>query len=173
VQPRFCTRRAAPRRAQDRMHLDCVFSILGDDVCLMLEEMMGEDSPTRRLVDEYARPEPGKPYALARQGVEFAEYMRDNGYHIIPVVGADQLVRARPSPPRLLRVSAGASSEAGGRLLARAPRPWHAPLDCRTSRMACCAWKFRHATVKCVPKHASLQPSCRARVARRTEPSRG
>ena len=34
------------RCAQDRMHLDCVFSILGDDVCLMLEEMMGEASPT-------------------------------------------------------------------------------------------------------------------------------
>jgi len=97
------------RRAQDRMHLDCVFSILGDDVCLMLEEMMGEDSPTRRLVDEYSRPEPGKPYALSRQGVEFADYMRDNGYHIIPVVGADPQARAPPPPPRPLRVPAGAS----------------------------------------------------------------
>ncbi|KAK9833540.1 hypothetical protein WJX81_003550 [Elliptochloris bilobata] len=77
---------------QDRMHLDCVFSILGDDVCLMLEEMMGDYSPTRRLVDEYTRPEPGKPYELSRQGVEFAAYMRNNGYHIIPVAGADQLL---------------------------------------------------------------------------------
>lgn len=34
-------------QSQDRMHLDCVFSILGDDVCLMLDEMMGEESPTR------------------------------------------------------------------------------------------------------------------------------
>ena len=34
-------------QSQDRMHLDCVFSLLGDDVCLMLDEMMGEDSPTR------------------------------------------------------------------------------------------------------------------------------
>jgi len=34
-------------QSQDRMHLDCVFSILGDDVCLMLDEMMGEGSPTR------------------------------------------------------------------------------------------------------------------------------
>ena len=37
------------------MHLDCVFSILGDDCCLMLDEMMGADSPTRRLVDEWTR----------------------------------------------------------------------------------------------------------------------
>ena len=37
------------------MHLDCVFSILGDDCCLMLDEMMGPESPTRRLVDEWTR----------------------------------------------------------------------------------------------------------------------
>ena len=37
------------------MHLDCVFSILGDRCCLMLEDMIGEDSPKRRLVDEYTR----------------------------------------------------------------------------------------------------------------------
>lgn len=40
---------------QDRMHLDCVFSIIGDDVCIMMDEMMGEDSPTRRLVDEWVQ----------------------------------------------------------------------------------------------------------------------
>ena len=37
------------------MHLDCVFSIIGDDVCIMMDEMMGESSPTRRLVDEWVR----------------------------------------------------------------------------------------------------------------------
>lgn len=91
--PSWAANAGSLRCAQDRMHLDCVFSILGDDVCLMLEEMMGEDSPTRRLVDEYSRSEPGKPYELTRQGVEFSAYMRENGYHIIPVAGADQLVR--------------------------------------------------------------------------------
>ena len=40
---------------QDRMHLDCVFSILGDRCCLMLEEMIGEESRTARFVDEYTR----------------------------------------------------------------------------------------------------------------------
>jgi hypothetical protein len=47
------------------MHLDCVFSVLGEDVCLMLEDIMGEASPTRRLVDEYVRDASGK-YSLAR-----------------------------------------------------------------------------------------------------------
>ena len=37
------------------MHLDCVFSLLGDNICLMLKDMMGEDSPTRRLVDEHVQ----------------------------------------------------------------------------------------------------------------------
>ena len=75
------------------MHLDCVFSILGDDCCLMLNEMMGEDSPTRRLVDEWTRT-PDGGYELSRQGMEFSAYMRNEGYYIIPIKAADQLVRA-------------------------------------------------------------------------------
>jgi arginine deiminase len=75
---------------QDRMHLDCVFSILSDTCCLMLEEMMGEEAPTRRLVDEYTRA-PGGGYVLGRQGVEFSAYMRENGYNIIPIQAKHQL----------------------------------------------------------------------------------
>jgi len=76
---------------QDRMHLDCVFSILSDTCCLMLEDMMGPDSPTRRLVDEYVKDPLSGKYALAREGVEFSEYMRGKGYTIIPISGEDQL----------------------------------------------------------------------------------
>lgn len=50
---------------QDRMHLDCVFSVLGEKVCIMLDTIIGEDSPSRRLVDEYVRDANGK-YSLAR-----------------------------------------------------------------------------------------------------------
>ena len=78
-------------QAQDRMHLDCVFSLLGDDVCLMLADMMGEASPTKRTVDEWVRdPGTGK-YALASTGTEFAAFMRGRGFHIIPVPAVDQL----------------------------------------------------------------------------------
>lgn len=49
------------------MHLDCVFSILGDKCCIMLEEMMGQDSKTKRLVDEYSRnPSTGNPGVSGR-----------------------------------------------------------------------------------------------------------
>lgn len=87
---RFAVVRDDFEQHQDRMHLDCVFSILSDNVCIMLEEMIGADSPTRRLVDEYAKGPDGK-YALTRQGVEFRQYMVDNGYHIIPIKSKHQL----------------------------------------------------------------------------------
>lgn len=75
---------------QDRMHLDCVFSVLGDNVCIMLETIMGENSPTRRLVDEYVRDKTGK-YRLLRADIEFSEYMENEGFHIIPISAEDQL----------------------------------------------------------------------------------
>ena len=78
--------------AQDRMHLDCVFSILGDNVCLMMEEMMGEDSPTKRLVDEWSRDEATGGYNLTRQNVEFSEFMQGEGYKIVPIKAEHQLV---------------------------------------------------------------------------------
>lgn len=57
------------------MHLDCVFSILGDKLCLMLQDMQGESSPTRRLVDEYTKDDATGKYKLTREGVEFRSYM--------------------------------------------------------------------------------------------------
>ena len=49
------------------MHLDCVFSVISDSVCIMLEEMIGEDSPTRRLVDEYSRDPITGTYSQSRR----------------------------------------------------------------------------------------------------------
>ena len=74
------------------MHLDCVFSILGNNVCLMLKDMMGTSSPTHRLVDEYVQDSVSATWHLERERVEFSAYMRDNGFHIIPIEGPDQLV---------------------------------------------------------------------------------
>lgn len=87
---------------QERMHLDTVFNILGTDCCLMLEQMMGADSPTRRVVDEYmykSSYSPNSPdlghavgsYVLSRREVEFSQYIRDQGYSIITVSHEEQL----------------------------------------------------------------------------------
>jgi len=56
----------------------------------MLEEMMGETSPTRRLVDEYVRMGPGD-YKVQREGVEFSQYLKENGFNIVPVKPQHQL----------------------------------------------------------------------------------
>jgi arginine deiminase len=37
------------------MHLDCIFNVLGKDVVVLAEDVIGEDKPLRRLVTEYAQ----------------------------------------------------------------------------------------------------------------------
>lgn len=102
------------------MHLDTVFNILSDKCCIMLSEMMGDDSSTRRTVDEYVQVEglvansthmggsvaesrgtlkessPNSDevlgtYRLQRRDVEFAKYVRQKGFAIIEVSGEEQL----------------------------------------------------------------------------------
>lgn len=87
---------------QERMHLDTVFNILGNDCCLMLDEMIGEESPTRRLVDEYKLVPTSANgteddanrygnYVLHQRNVEFSSFMKQRGFHIITVSGDEQL----------------------------------------------------------------------------------
>lgn len=85
-------------RRQERMHLDTVFNVVGEKVCVMLDEMMGAGSETRRVVDVYARDwdEVRKAkavggYVLVRKDVEFAGFMREEGFEIIAVGGSEQL----------------------------------------------------------------------------------
>jgi arginine deiminase len=114
-------------RDQARMHLDCLFNIVADDVCLLAEDVMGDGAPLRRTVDEYERVEAEEDseeagdgdghagehgaapqgaaaggagarrgrstprYVLRRSGVEFSAYLREAGFHIVPVSRAHSL----------------------------------------------------------------------------------
>lgn len=89
-------------KKQDRMHLDTVFNIISSKCCLMLDEMMGSESPTKRLVDEYTLFRPGEneaeestlrvgKYVQRRKDIEFSKYVEEQGYNIIPVSGDEQL----------------------------------------------------------------------------------
>ena len=114
---------------QDRMHLDCVFNILGRKVCLMFEGVIGNDSPIKRLgpsvraarptsrppsdvrvvllpvisralalangstVDEYEQEyvDGRLVYRRVRTDIEFAQYMSELGWAIIPINKDQQL----------------------------------------------------------------------------------
>lgn len=88
-------------KRQERMHLDTVFNVLSENCCLVLEEMVGENSPTRRVVDEYVySPSPSADvtslstigrYRLVRKDVEFSTYLREKGFSIIPISSEEQL----------------------------------------------------------------------------------
>ena len=73
---RFAVVRDEFDKDQDRMHLDCVFSILTHDCCLMCEDMMGAESKTRRLVDLWVRDRRTGKYKMDKEGVEFAAFMK-------------------------------------------------------------------------------------------------
>jgi len=74
---------------QQRMHLDTVFNICGDNVCTMLEDIMGRQSLIRRLVTEYTKDSKGH-YVITKRDMEFSEYMRREGYEIIPLTQKQQ-----------------------------------------------------------------------------------
>lgn len=78
-------------QSQDRMHLDCVFNIVGYDCCLMLEDILNTTSNRRRLVDEYAKDPKTGEYKRIVQDIEFGDYVQSKGFKIIPVSSEDQV----------------------------------------------------------------------------------
>lgn len=78
-------------KSQDRMHLDCVFNIVSENCCVMYEPMMGEDSKVKRLVDEWVQDKETNTYKKAQENVEFTQYLKSVGYHIIPVTHEEQM----------------------------------------------------------------------------------
>lgn len=76
--------------SQQRMHLDTIFNICGDNVCTMLDTVIGEKSTIKRVVTEYTiDSNPGR-YYISQKGVEFSEYLKQEGYLIIPVTNEQQ-----------------------------------------------------------------------------------
>lgn len=86
----FGTRRVAVVRDifdcnQQRMHLDTIFNIASDNCVVMLESVMGDNSDRRRLVTEYTYNTDTGNYGVSRRDVELSLYIREQGYHIIPI----------------------------------------------------------------------------------------
>ncbi|EGC40455.1 hypothetical protein DICPUDRAFT_93382 [Dictyostelium purpureum] len=67
---------------QQRMHLDTVCNIIDERVMLILETICGQDSPIRRLVDEYTKDAHGV-YQLTRNDIEYSQYLKEEGFELI------------------------------------------------------------------------------------------
>ncbi|KYR01130.1 putative arginine deiminase [Tieghemostelium lacteum] len=75
---------------QQRMHLDTVCNIIDHKVMLILEDICGEQSSIRRLVDEYTRnPDTGR-YELSRHDIEYSRYLEDQGFQLVKVSNQNQ-----------------------------------------------------------------------------------
>jgi hypothetical protein len=55
----------------------------------MLEDIIGKESKTRRLVTEYTMNSEGK-YIITKRDIELSEFIQQEGYNIIPVTNAEQ-----------------------------------------------------------------------------------
>lgn len=77
--------------SQDRMHLDCVFGLLSETCCICYEDMLGDESPKKRLVDEYIYIGGERKYSLNRDNIEFGRYLRENNINIINIPHEKQL----------------------------------------------------------------------------------
>jgi arginine deiminase len=70
-------------RKQARMHLDCVFNIVADDVVVLMDSIAGEHAEAFRLVDEYTLVD--GQYHRTQENVEFLRYLRSVGFNVIRV----------------------------------------------------------------------------------------
>lgn len=101
---------------QMQMHLDTYFNIIDKDLCTLVESRLyaKEGDPEWVTVDLYTRAAGEKEYQLAQQDVPFVQYLKDNGYTIIPIKEADELHYANnylAIGPRHIMAVAGQSEE--------------------------------------------------------------
>jgi arginine deiminase len=76
-------------KSQDRMHLDTVFNIVDKERVVILEDIIGESNPKRRMVNLYTRKD-GK-YTLDGEPIEFSNFLKNLGYNLITVTNDQQL----------------------------------------------------------------------------------
>jgi arginine deiminase len=88
--------------SQDRMHLDCIFNVIGKMSCLLLDSVIGQQEDDKhRVVDIWRRSVDGTNvsdvrhgrYELAAcdKGIEFAQYLASAGFKIITISSEEQL----------------------------------------------------------------------------------
>eukprot|EP01104_Vermistella_antarctica_P009900 TRINITY_DN259_c0_g3_i1.p1 TRINITY_DN259_c0_g3~~TRINITY_DN259_c0_g3_i1.p1 ORF type:complete len:898 (-),score=192.82 TRINITY_DN259_c0_g3_i1:121-2739(-) len=75
-------------RSYQRLHLGRCMCILQEDLIAVNDQVMGPDSPRKRLVDEYCRDAHGK-YQLVRRNVELSLYLNQQGFTVVALPSTD------------------------------------------------------------------------------------
>ena len=78
---------------QMQMHLDTYFNIIDKDLCTLVESRYHakEGDPEWVTVDLYTRGSGEKEYRLTRKDVSFVEFLKEQGFTIIPISERDEL----------------------------------------------------------------------------------
>ncbi len=78
---------------QMQMHLDTYFNIIDKDLCTLVESRYHakEGDPEWVTVDLYTRGSGEKEYRLTRKDVPFVEFLKEQGFTIIPISERDEL----------------------------------------------------------------------------------
>lgn len=74
-------------RSQDRMHLDTIFNVVDERNVVVWEYAITREDK-KRVVDLYEREEGSKEYRMVKQGVDFVEFLKSEGFNVI--VASDQ-----------------------------------------------------------------------------------
>lgn len=78
-------------RSQDRMHLDTVFNIVDEKNVIVWEYVIDREDK-RRVVDLYERGSDNTgEYKLVKEGVDFVQFLRDEGFNIIVATDQEQI----------------------------------------------------------------------------------
>jgi arginine deiminase len=83
---------------QDRMHLDCVFSIVGQRCCLLFDGIVQKVPSLRRTVDMYKRTDDNSSSSLgsyafveSESKVEFVDFLTSHDFQVISISANEQL----------------------------------------------------------------------------------
>lgn len=78
---------------QMQMHLDTYFNIIDKDLCTLVESRYyaKEGDPEWVTVDLYTRKSGEREYTLSQQGLPFVQFLKEQGFTIIPIKLEDEL----------------------------------------------------------------------------------
>lgn len=78
---------------QMQMHLDTYFNIIDKDLCTLVESRLyaKEGDPEWVTIDIYSRKSGEKEYTLTQKDVPFIDYLKNQGFTIIPIKQEDEL----------------------------------------------------------------------------------